>query len=351
MVLDHSAAAENNATGSVFDRMTRPLRRAPVGLQTEATGIASNVSAETAMPAGSEEAVEEPIRFTYAEPDDPPMRYAFIRAVELMSGQRRLKSIYMRHRRNLAPGEDFWAAAMRHLKFDVQVNADGLKGIPAEGPLVIVANHPFGVVDGLVIGYLVSRVRKEYRILTNGVLTRATEIRDVLLPIDFRGGDKARDAQRINLQTRAEARRLLERGGCLVVFPGGTVSTALSPFGVATDPEWKPFTARLIQETKATVVPVFFSGQNSRLFQWASHVSPALRLALLFREVNRRIGKSVKVHIGQPLDADQFAHIRDRRELAEFLRRQVYLLGGIDPGPAWQFDERDRPRPTLPVQR
>ena len=117
------------------------------------------------------------------------------------------------------------------------------------------------------------------------------------------------------------------QGGLLVVFPAGEVSTAAGPFvRRALDAPWKPFTARAIIQTRATVVPMFFGGQNSRLFQIASHVSQTLRTSLLFNEVRNKLGRSVEVRIGRPLPYHEVAHLTDRHELIEHLRSLTYAL-------------------------
>jgi len=119
----------------------------------------------------------------------------------------------------------------------------------------------------------------------------------------------------------------LARGGAIGIFPGGTVSTALKPFGRPMDPSWRRFTARLIAKSGATVVPVFFEGHNSRLFQLASHLHYTLRMALLVNEFKTRIGEPVRVVVGRPLDpAALAAHASDARALMDLLRTETYRL-------------------------
>ncbi len=114
-----------------------------------------------------------------------------------------------------------------------------------------------------------------------------------------------------------------------MVFPAGAVSTVGAPFAKrALDAGWKPFTARAIIETRASVLPVFFAGQNSRLFQIASHLSQTLREALLFHEICNKLGGRVRVRIGEPLDYLDLAHLTDRRRLMLHLRELTYRLEG-----------------------
>ncbi len=266
--------------------------------------------------------------FSYATPDDPRLRRLVIRAIETMTGQPYLKSLYEQHRLNPVPGESFWAAAMRNLELKIVCNEDALARLPKTGSLVVVANHPFGVLDGLIISYLISQVREDFLVLTNSILYQAEEIRPHLLPIDFA---ETKEALNTNLKSRAAAKAHLLRGGVLVVFPAGGASTAPKPWSKrAVDPEWKNFTARLIISAKAPVVPVYFAGQNSRLFQIASHISMTLRLSLFFKEVYDKIGSELHVRIGEVIPYAELAHL-DRTNLMEHLRSATYKLGASIP--------------------
>ena len=126
---------------------------------------------------------------------------------------------------------------------------------------------------------------------------------------------------------RIEAQAWLREGHAIGIFPGGGVSTSEKPLrGPAVDLPWAPFTAKLLRASRATVVPVFFVGQNSRLFQLASHLSLTLRLSLVFRETARRIGSRLKVRVGEPIPFEEIAHIEDRTELVRELRKRTFAL-------------------------
>jgi len=264
--------------------------------------------------------------FSYATPEDPPVKRGLIRIIEKTTGQPKLKKLYIHNQRYPRAGESFWQAAVRCLDLDVRYDRAQLMHAPKTGPVVFVANHPYGVLDGIVISWLVEQVRSDFLVLTNAVLMRAPEVRDFILPIDFSDTEEAR---RINLASRATARAHLEKGGAVVVFPAGGVSTTPDRLGrkPAVDARWQPFVAQLVQRAKTPVVPIWFGGQNSRLFQIASHVSLTLRLSLIFREVKARIGATVSVVIGAPIPFADLAAFKDRQALADELMARTYALG------------------------
>jgi putative hemolysin len=263
--------------------------------------------------------------FSYATPEDPLVKRGLIRLIEKTTGQPRLKALYLQNQKHPRPNESFWQAAVRSLDLDVQFDRVALARMPKSGPLVVVANHPYGVLDGVVISWLIEKVRPDFHVLTNAVLMRAPEIRRFILPVDFSGSE---EAQKTNLASRAAARAALERGEAVVVFPAGGVATAPDRLGrkPAIDARWQMFAAQLIQRTQAPVVPVWFGGQNSRLFQIASHLSLTLRLSLIFHEVKARIGATLSVGIGAPIPFATLSAIKDRQALADHLRERTYAL-------------------------
>ncbi|MEM6412455.1 MAG: lysophospholipid acyltransferase family protein [Pseudomonadota bacterium] len=266
---------------------------------------------------------------SYASYFSHPVQRAVVRAVEKATGQPKIKELYDHYREHLANDVPFFEAAIRLLELDVQFNSARHADIPKTGPLVVVANHPFGVLDGLMICWLVSLVRDDFKILTNSVLEAAPEARPWLLPIDFAD---TKEALTVNLETRKASLDILDKGGCIIVFPAGGISTAPQPFSTAIDDDWKPFTAKLITKSNSAVTPVFFEGQNSRLFQWASQVSMSLRLSLVFREVRRRMGQTMPVHIGRTLQPDDLSVAGKRAALMQYLRDVTYDLAPPD----WQ---------------
>lgn len=266
------------------------------------------------------------VEFTYAHPGQSLFRRSLIRAVETLTGQPKLRRAYLDWAwSDRQPGVPIFAAALRQLQIAPRIvaGAQHLDRVPARGGLLLVANHPFGVVDGLTLGHLAMQLRGNVRILTNSLLCRVPEIDPFLLPVDFSGTAEAR---RLTAETRRQAAALLQAGKVVAVFPAGGVSTANKPLtGRAVDAPWHPFVGRLATIPGVTTLPVHFAGQNSRAFQIASHTSYPLRVALIFHETRRRMGRPVDLHLGPPVPATELAALH-RDAVAIDLRRRCMSL-------------------------
>jgi len=261
---------------------------------------------------------------TYASPEDPPLRAFIIRAVEALSGRRTLEQHYAQAAEEEA--ESFWAAALDRLDVTPVYAADRLRALPASGPLVVVANHPFGVLDGLMLCHLVAQIRPAFRILLNSVLCRDPRLDAHFLPVDFQETEAAR---RTNRRSIRSALATLRADGTLIVFPAGGIATAPRPFADAEDLPWTPLVGTLVHATEATVVPMHISGQNSRLFQWVSQFSLTLRLSLIIREVVRKIGTAHRIRIGAPHRYATLSHHDTPTALSRHLRTVTVSLGAV----------------------
>lgn len=264
--------------------------------------------------------------FSYAAPEDSFVRRNAIQLIEVLTGRRHLEKLYEGYRALPEPRPAFFSSSVQSLGLKLNYNEERLDAIPKSGPLVVVANHPYGVLDGIILCDLISRVRSDFRILANAVLWRAEELREYVLPIDFA---ETREALKTTLSSRQIARNHLASGGVLLVFPAGMVATSEKLIGNhlnATDRRWGPFAAQLIARSSSPVLPVYFDGQNSMLFQVASHLHEALRLSLLFREVRRRMGDQVNLAIGEVLPFAKLKHSENGQELADNLQKITYSL-------------------------
>ena len=174
------------------------------------------------------------------------------------------------------------------------------------------------------MGRILSMTRGDFRIIAHVVFRKARDLQDAILPIDFA---ETKEALALNIRTRKEALAYLDAGGAVGIFPSGCVATAPMPFGRAIDPVWKTFTARMIAKSGAQVVPMYFEGSNSRLFQIAGHLNQTLRTALLISEFGSRVNTPLKIRIGRPLPPEAIAvRAGDGRALMSYLRAETYRL-------------------------
>ena len=267
-------------------------------------------------------------KLTYVTPEDPFWRRSFINCIEAVTGQKKLNSVYHKYRLVDETTGNIWADAISHLHLHIKGLTETESSIPANGPLVIVSNHPYGVLDGLSLCYAVSLIRQDFKFLAHSTFQKVPELEPYVLPVDF---DGASAALRSNIATKKAALDYVREGGAIVIFPAGRVSTARTPFGNATDAEWKLFCGSLIQRSGARVVPVYFAGQNSWLFHLASRLGEAMREALLVHEIVRRMNTEVHAVVGNIIESAQLAAFDDKREMLNFLRDQVYALANWTP--------------------
>ena len=249
---------------------------------------------------------------------------ALIRSLENMTGRIGLIKRAADYELEVESGKNFWEVIVDryHVKLDFVTGQ--LDNLPNSGPLVVVSNHPYGILDGLILGYILSQTRGDFRILAHRIFRKARDLDKVILPISF---DESREAAEQNITTRRKALNYLREGGCIGIFPGGTVSTAVKPFGRAMDPNWRRFTAKLISKSGASVLPIHFEGTNSRLFQIASHLHINLRMGLLINEFRRKVDNEVKLSIGNILPSDELsARKNDANVMMNYLRNETYKL-------------------------
>lgn len=218
---------------------------------------------------------------------------------------------------------NFWPAALRMWDIDFKVDAAELANIPATGPVMLVANHPFGFMDGLVLAALATRIRPDYRCLTNDFLGGIPELRNWIIGVNPFGDAKA---LRDNVSGMRKAMEWLKAGRVLATFPAGAVSHYQVREGTVVDGAWHTNTARMIRRTQATVVPVYFEGGNSLLFQLSGLINGNIRTALLPREFITREDRTLKVRIGQPIPASRLIGQGDDAHMVDFLRTLTYGL-------------------------
>ena len=256
-----------------------------------------------------------------------------IKLMENTTGRLRLIKRAWGYEQEVANGRDFWQVMVDRYGLSLDIVAGDLSKIPTSGPMIMIANHPYGILDGLMMGHILSTVRGDFRILANTVFRKSEDLQRVVLPISF---DETKDAVRENLATRKSALTYLAEGGAIGVFPGGTVSTAVTPFAQPMDPGWRSFTARMISKSNAIVLPVYFEGQTSLMFQLASHLHNTLRMGLLIKEFKKRVDTPVRVVVGDPITKEDLKEFSaDARAMMDFLRKKTYELS---PTPLRSYD-------------
>lgn len=264
-------------------------------------------------------------RLSYATTFDNGFQRRFIQAMELFTGKLKLLRLIRKFEAMGVPhGQEFWSRALKVMGIDLITPQDEIENIPATGPLVIVANHPHGLVDGMVLGELIGKQRTDYKILTRNLLTGVAEIEQFMIPVPFAHQE---DALQLNLDMRKAAMDHLADGGCIVIFPSGVVASSDTAFGPVIEREWNPFTAKMIQRSKATVVPVFFPGQNSRWYQIANSISATIRQGLLLFEVRHALNKPQRPVVGAPISPDVLSEWSGNpRGFVAWLREQTLAL-------------------------
>ncbi|WP_372887000.1 lysophospholipid acyltransferase family protein [Shimia sp.] len=265
---------------------------------------------------------------TYANSFDNPWTGAAIRAIEWLTGKLTILRMVRRFEKSNAEyrGQKFWRGALDVMGIDLATPAAQLAHIPATGPVVVVANHPHGMVDGMILADLIGRVRQDYRILTRSVLTGLDEAAtSFMIPVPFPHDP---EAQRKMVEMRAKAMAHLSEGGVVALFPSGVVMSSDSWFGPAIEREWNVFTAKMIRKSGARVVPIYFPGRNSRAYLIACRVSAILRQGLLLHEIVRACNKPQAPVVGKPLTEAEMAPLAtDPRGFMAALRRRTLSLG------------------------
>ncbi|WP_319498376.1 lysophospholipid acyltransferase family protein [uncultured Cohaesibacter sp.] len=282
---------------------------------------------------------------TYAHSAATRRGRAVIKLLENTTGRLQLIRRAEGYERDVAAGRDFWSVMVDRYGLSLDVIGGQLDNIPRTGPLILIANHPYGILDGLMMGYILSELRGDFRILAHQVFRKAGDINRIILPISF---EETKAAVRQNIETRKTALSYLGEGGAIGIFPGGTVSTAARPFSHPMDPNWRGFTARMIGKSDAVVVPLFFDGHTSRLFQIASHMHMTLRMGLLIKEFGKRVDTPVRVVVGEPIGRDVLDPLSgDSRALMAHLRAVTYALSPVPLHPGeigFEFEEKYRAR-------
>ncbi|MCL4283345.1 MAG: lysophospholipid acyltransferase family protein [Flavobacteriales bacterium] len=253
---------------------------------------------------------------SHMRPGDPR-----ISVLAEVSGLKRLERFY--NEINVKPGEDFIAALFAHLDLKLEVDPEDLERVPREGGVAIVANHPYGAIDGLAMLHVLRHRRPDLKVMANFMLQQLEPLRDRFIGVN----PFEQLTSRSSFQGMRQARQHLADGGALGVFPAGEVSSYRKEVDAVADPRWKTPAIKLIRHAGVPVVPFWFDGANSLVFQILGMVHPGLRTLQLPREMLRMHGRSVRMRIGNPLTEKELAPFSSMDDLARFLRAKTYSIG------------------------
>jgi putative hemolysin len=212
---------------------------------------------------------------------------------------------------------------IKELNISYEIDGEDLANIPKTGPVLVVANHPFGGIEGIVLAMLLSEVRSDVKILANHLLQGFSELRDLMIFVDPFG---RADSIGRNLPALKEARRWLQQGGLLATFPAGEVAHFNLGAREISDPPWSETCARIIKRTGAAALPVFFPGANGPLFQILGLIHPRLRTARLPQELLNKQGKIIRLKIGKAIPFEKLRSFENAADLTSYLRLRTYIL-------------------------
>tara|TARA_B110000438_G_scaffold245813_1_gene247037 strand:- start:173 stop:1012 length:840 start_codon:yes stop_codon:yes gene_type:complete len=268
------------------------------------------------------------VAFTFASSEVNKLSQSFIKITELLTGKLTLKKLYDEYLIEKNPPENFWKDAIKKLELNLIPHYYSKEQIPQNGRLIVVANHAFGVADGVSICSLLSDIRYDYKMITHKVLRHAEAVKEKIIPIDF---TNTKDAMINNIKARRSAEDVLKDNGVIVIFPSGTIATkpSLGKTIKATDGDWKQFTSKLAIRTKTPILPIFFEGQNSQLFHIANKIGLTFRYSLMMYELKRKIGETINMHVGNIISAEKIREIGDLREITKYIRYKTYDLDPI----------------------
>jgi putative hemolysin len=285
------------------------------------------LAAPQVLPGPAPERQYDMRRLSYAGTFSNPFKAGSIRVIEWLTAKVQLLRLIRSFEKSGAPfGPPFWSKAVRHMGIRIDTPPEEISRIPATGPLVVVSNHPHGLVDGMILAELVCRVRPDFKILTRSLLTGIPEVEQFMIPVPFPHEDNARE---LGLQMRKDTMDHLQAGGVIILFPAGKVAMSETFFGKAIEAEWNVFTHKMIQKSGATILPVHFLGQNSRAFLIANKLSDTLRQGLLLYEIKKALFKPQRPHIGEPIPATVLKDWDGNpRGFLAWLREHTLGLGG-----------------------
>jgi putative hemolysin len=246
------------------------------------------------------------------------------KTIEKIFGFSYLEQLYKKNYSDPELNNNFWQRSLEILNIEhILRNAER---IPKQGPCIIVSNHPFGILDGLIICSEVAKLRKDYRVLINEELTAIDHIRDYLFPLRL---DMSKDAAKINIKSKNDAIEFINKGGLVIIFPSGEVATSEKLFKKAVEKEWKPIIGSILRKVNCKILPIYCHGQNSFLFQLTGIINYKLRRILFARELINKSNKKFNVECGELLESQLF-HQLENYQIAKNLRSETLKIADLN---------------------
>ncbi len=249
-----------------------------------------------------------------------------IKSIERITGKKKLETLYSQYQKKNNDPRMFWSDILDVMDIKFVNKSKNKILIPSKGSLIIIANHPFGIIDGLILCSIVSKVRGDFKIMTHETLKFLPQLEEYILPIDFSGTEKL--TVKFNIETALKAKKHVDDEGVLIIFPAGGVSVAKNLKSDAEDENWKTFPAKLIHQTKSGVLPIYFDGKNGLLFHlFASKIkSSTLKYSSYIHETKKKIGQNISLYAGKIIQYESIKHLKNRRELTDYLKKITYNI-------------------------
>lgn len=267
-------------------------------------------------------------KITYANTYNNPIQNQIIRAAEKVLVRSKLVKRFFDLSEMIENGMEVDKAALAAFGLKVEVKKGSIENIPKNGPVLVVGNHPFGIVDGMVVASVLRGYRRDVKALAHQGISNLPQFAEYFLPINFDNSDIARQT---NKKSTSDFKEHLRNGGLGILFPAGAVSTKFPIWRKNADPPWHPAAAKWARENNCQVVPVFIDGRCSMVFQVVSQFSMTLRLSALLYENTKMIDSEIGLRIGEAIDLATMPADWDGPKMVQYFREKTYELAGLDP--------------------
>ena len=243
-------------------------------------------------------------------------------AVEKILGLKVLDTYY-REKPELPNCQAFIRHSLEVMGVEYSVCSGSLESIPETGSAIIVANHPFGGIEGIVLAELLLGIRNDVKIMANNFLLKIPELKELLIGVNVFASN---DSTRKNLSPVKEALNHVKNGGLLMVFPAGEVSSSKYPGAPVIDKEWNRVIGMMVRKTHSSVTSIYIEGCNSHLFNIAGMIHPRIRTLMLAREMLKKQNTEIKFHIGKKIAFNEMKEMQSDKVITQYIRLNTDLM-------------------------